>query len=256
MNKTEKTHSRIKAYAIVIGIVYLASQHGFYLVGHYLALLIGIEPFLPKIPLDDMIPIVSAFIIPYVWSYAYWAMGPMVVSKCEKQHFADYMAACLVSCVAGMLVLAVCPTYMNRVAEGLYEVSENPSFFEKLRMFWYSLDGSEWAYNLLPSFHCINSTLCYLGVARRKEIPLWFRIYSLLTTLLIFASTVYVKQHYFLDIIAGVALAAVAYFLCKKFHWGRMFAPVERLYAKCKAKKAAVNTVPAEETANDQTEEK
>ncbi|MBP0990187.1 MAG: phosphatase PAP2 family protein [Oscillospiraceae bacterium] len=234
MDKTEKSTNRIKGYAVVIGIVYLILQHGFYLTGHYFAEWLGITPFLPKIPLDDMIPIVSVFIIPYVWSYAYWAMGPMIVSKCEKDHFADYMAANLVACIAGTLALAFFPTYMDRIAEGLYEISENPTFFEKLRMFWYSLDGSAMAYNLLPSFHCINSTLCYLGVAGRKEIPKWVRIYSLITTLLIYASTVYVKQHYFLDIITGVALAAIAYFVCKKFHWGRMFAPIERLYNKLK----------------------
>ena len=235
--KTVNKPNRVKGYAIIIGIAYLILQHSFYLVGHFLADLIGFESFLPKVPLDDMIPIVSVFIIPYIWSYAYWAMGPMIVSKCEKQHFADFMAACLVSCLAGIVVLAFFPTYMNRVTEGLYEVSENPSIFEQLRQFWYSLDGSEMAYNLLPSFHCINSTLCYLGVAGRKEIPLWVRIYSFITTLLIFASTVFVKQHYVLDIVTGVALAAIVYFLCKKFHWGRMFAPVERLYAKWKEKK-------------------
>ena len=238
LNKAEKNINRIKGYAIVIGIAYLASQHAFYLAGHYLALLFGFTPFLPKIALDDRIPIVSAFIIPYVWSYAYWAMGPMAVSKCEKEHFADYMAANLVACVAGVLALAFFPTYMDRVAEGLYEVPVNPTFFDRLRMFWYSLDGSEMAYNLLPSFHCINSTLCYLGVAGRKEIPVWFRVYSFVTTILIFASTVYVKQHYFLDIVTGAALGAVAYYVCKCFHWGRMFAPVERLYAEWKARKA------------------
>ncbi len=239
LERTEKKLCRIKGYAILIGIVYLALQHSFYLAGHYLALLLGFTPFLPKIALDDRIPIVSAFIIPYVWSYLYWAMGPMAVSTCEKEHFADYMAANLVACVAGVLALGFFPTYMDRVAEGLFVEPANPTFFDRLRMFWYSLDGSEMAYNLLPSFHCINSTLCYLGVAGRKEIPVWFRVYSLLTTLLIYASTVYVKQHYFLDIVTGVALAAAAYIVCKKFHWGRMYAPVERLYAEWKAKKAA-----------------
>ena len=201
---------------LLTGILYLALQHAIYLLGHHLASWFGITPFLPKIPLDDMIPIVSIFIIPYIWSYIYWAMGPMVVSLCEKRHFADYMAANLVGCLAGMLVLAFCPTYMDRVAEGLYEVSENPTFFEKLRQFWYSLDGSSMAYNLLPSFHCLNSTLCYLGVAGRREIPRWYRVYSLVMTLLIYASTVYVKQHYFLDIVTGAALAIIAFFLGKK----------------------------------------
>lgn len=235
-DKTKKKSFPVKPYAIVIGLFYLAMQHAIYLLGHYLASWIGFEPFLPKIPLDDLIPIVSIFIIPYIWSYAYWAMGPMAVSLCEKRHFEDFMAAALVSCLAGTLFLAFFPTYMDRVAEGLYEVTENPTIFDKLRQFWYSLDGSEMAYNLLPSFHCINSTLCYLGVAGRKEIPKWFRVYSLIITLLIYASTVYVKQHYVLDIVTGAALAVIAYFLCKKFHWGRMFAPLERLYAKLKSK--------------------
>ena len=217
-DNTERKPIRIKGYAIIIGLVYALSQHGFYLAGHYLASWFGFTPFLPKIAMDDMIPIVSAFIIPYVWSYLYWAMAPMAVSKCEKEHFADYMAANLVACVAGTLALAFFPTYMDRVAEGLFKVTENPTFFDKLREFWYSLDGSEMAYNLLPSFHCINSTLCYLGVAGRREIPKWFRVYSLVTTLLIFFSTLYVKQHYILDIPTGIAIAVIAYYLCKKYH--------------------------------------
>ncbi len=237
VHEPEKKLKRLTGWAIVIGIVYAISQHGFYLAGHVLADWIGFEPFLPKIPLDDKIPIVSAFIIPYVWAYLYWAMAPMAVSVCDKRHFADYMAANVVSCVAGMLALAFFPTYMDRVAEGLYAVPANPTFFDRLRMFWYSLDGSAMAYNLLPSFHCINSTLCYLGVAGRKELPLWFRVYSLVTMLRIFAATVFVKQHYVLDVWAGIALALIAWLLCKKFHWGRMFAPVEHLYAKWKGKR-------------------
>ncbi len=241
-DQTETKNNRIKGYAIWMGILYLIMQHSLYLVGHYLALWFGFTPFLPKIALDDKIPIVSAFIIPYIWSYAYWAMGPMVVSKCEKEHFADYMAANLVSCLVGVLALAFFPTYMDRVAEGLYVVPVNPTLLDRLRMFWYSLDGSEMAYNLLPSFHCINSTLCYLGVAGRKEIPVWFRVYSFVTTLLIYASTVYVKQHYFMDIITGVALALAVYYFCKKFHWGRMFKPAERRYAAWRAKKTRTNS--------------
>ena len=122
--------------------------------------------------------------------------------------------------------------YGDRIAEGVFVIPANPTFFDHLRLFFYSLDGSDTAYNLLPSFHCINSTLCYLGVAGRKEISIWFRGFSLVTAILIYASTLYVKQHYFMDVVAGAALAAAAYFICKKYHWGRMFAPIERFYIK------------------------
>lgn len=229
---------RITVYGIIIGIVWAILQHQIYLLGHGLAGIIGFEPFSPKLPLDDMIPIVNIFIIPYVWAYLFWAMGPMAVSKCDKRHFADYMAANVFACLLGMIALGLLPTYMDRVAEGLYDVSENPGVLEKLRLFWYSMDGSEMAYNLLPSFHCINSTLCYLGVMGRKEIPKWFRAYSLVTALLIFASTLYVKQHFLLDVPTGIAVAVFAYFICKKFHWGRAFDPFVRIFENQKAKKA------------------
>lgn len=214
--------NRVKWYGIVIGIASALLQHGIYLLGHKLADVIGIEPFLPKIPvIDDRIPLTPIFIIPYVWSYLYWAMAPMAASKCRKEHFADYLAAYLFACLAGMLILAFAPTYMDRVAEGLY--LPRSGFFARLMRFWYSLDGSEMAYNLFPSFHCLNSTVSYLAVAGRKEVPRWYRVYSLILTILIYASTVLVKQHYVADIFGGIAVAVIAFVLCKRLHAGRIF---------------------------------
>lgn len=241
MENNQVNSNKVKRYGIVLGIIYLASQHMFYLAGHLLALLFKIPPFLPKIPvIDDAIPIVSAFIIPYVWSYAFWAMGPMAVSKCEKNHFLNYMAANLLSCVLGTIALALLPTYMNRVEEGLFDVIENPDFFDKLRMFWYSLDGSEMAYNLLPSFHCLNSTVCFLGVMGRKEISVGYRVYSLVMMLLTYASTVFVKQHYFVDIITGAALGVISYFICVKFRLGeKWFVPIIEKFKRSREAKQA-----------------
>lgn len=229
---SEKKINRVKWYGILLGILYLAGQHGIYLLGHILGDMVGITPMLPKIhAVDDLIPIVSIFIIPYIWSYAYWAMGPMAVSKCDSKYFKDFMATCLFSALAGMVLLIFVPTYMNRVTEGLYEVRTG-GIFEKLRLFWYSLDGSEMAYNLFPSFHCIDTTVVFLGCCGRKEIPKWFRIYSCVTMVLILLSTVFVKQHYFIDVIGGVAIGAIAYVICTKCHAGRIFDPISRIFEK------------------------
>lgn len=89
--------------------------------------------------------------------------------------------------------------------------------------FWYSLDGGDMAYNLLPSFHCLNSTMAYLGVAGRKEIPTWYRVYSLIITLLIYAATVFVKQHFILDVFSGIAVALLCWFVAGKLNLGRFF---------------------------------
>lgn len=215
--------NKVKLYGVIIGIITLALQHGIYLLGHELSLLIGIEPYLPKIPaIDNLFPVIPLFIVPYIWSYLYWAMAPMAVSKCEFNHFLDYLAAYMFACLIGAIVLAFAPTYMIRSTEGIMDYTKT-DFFSRLMRFWYSLDGGDVAYNLLPSFHCINSTIAYLGVCGRKEIPLWYRIYSLIISIVIFVSTLCVKQHYVLDVVTGILIAVVVYFICKKTHAGRIF---------------------------------
>ena len=218
----EKKENRVKLYGVIIGIVTLAAQHGIYLLANEVAKLIGNTPFVPKVGIDYLIPIIPLFIIPYVWSYAFWAMAPMAVSKCKFDHFLDYLASYLFACLFGAVILAIFPTTMDRVAEGLLDTSRTGAAAALMR-FWYSLDGGKIAYNLFPSFHCINSTISYLGVCGRKEIPLWFRIYSLITAILIYFSTMFVKQHYFPDVIAGIVIAVAAFLICKKWHLGRIF---------------------------------
>ena len=232
----EKKENRVKLYGVIIGLVSLALQHAIYLGGHEIGTLVGITPILPKIGIDYVIPLLPVFIIPYVWAYVFWGMAPMAVSKCDYDHFLDYLASYLFACLAGAIILIFVPTYMDRVAEGLLDTSRT-GFLPSLMRFWYSLDGGETAYNLFPSFHCINSTISYLGVCGRKEIPLWFRIYSLVTAILIFFSTLFVKQHFFVDVISGIAIAVAAFIICKKCHAGNIFKNLDKGIIKLVDKK-------------------
>ena len=220
---SEKKENRVKLYGVIVGIVSLALQHGLYLLANEIAQAVGMTPFSPKIDaIDGIIPILPIFILPYVWAYAFWAMAPMAVSKCKLRHFLNYLAAYLFACLAGMVVLIFAPTYMDRVAEGLLDVSKTGPLYDLMR-FWYSLDGGEMAYNLLPSFHCINSTVSLLGVWGRPEIPRGFQIYSLVTAVAIYLSTLFVKQHFVLDVVSGILIAAVTYYVCVRWNWGRLF---------------------------------
>lgn len=213
-NRTDKKENGVKLYGVIIGIITALLQHGIYLGAYKLSCLVGREPILPKISaIDDLIPVIPLFVLPYVWSYIYWLTAPMAVSKCSKHHFVNYLCAYMLSCFVGAMIIVFLPTYMDRVAEGLYEID---GFGAKLLNFWYSLDGGETAYNLFPSFHCINSTVSYLGVMGRKEVPKSYRIYSLIITVLIYVSTVTVKQHYVLDVIGGIAVAVLCFTLCTK----------------------------------------
>ena len=116
----EKRENRVKLYGVIIGLFSLAAQHGIYLLANTLAGVVGNEAILPIIDqIDNAIPVLPIFVIPYVWAYLFWGMAPMAASKCKTDHFKDFLAAYLIACAVGGLILVFVPTYMDRVAEGL-----------------------------------------------------------------------------------------------------------------------------------------
>ena len=101
---------------------------------------------------------------------------------------------------------------MSRIDENL-EASLGNDIFSKLLRMIYSSDGGDIAHNLFPSYHCLLSLYCYLGIWRSKEISKWFKIYSIVEVIVICLSTVFTKQHYVLDVFGGLSIALISYLL-------------------------------------------
>ena len=95
--------------------------------------------------------------------------------------------------------------------------------------FLYQVDAAD---NLFPSIHCLTSWFCYIGIRGRREVPKWYRVFSCLFALAVFISTLTTKQHVIIDVIAGAALAEVAYRVagCTGFdsYYGRIAGKVNR----------------------------
>ena len=64
--------------------------------------------------------------------------------------------------------------------------------------------------NLLPSLHCLLSTMCWIGVRGNRRIPRWKKIFFLTAAVLVYVSTLLVKQHVIVDVFAGILLAEAA----------------------------------------------
>lgn len=205
------------------GLLYFALQYGMYRLGHFLSRVLGTiaYAFPCKIPmLDDLIPIVPVFAVIYLYSYVFWICGPIAVSLTGKRHFVNYITGLSLAYIIGFLFFVFLPTYMDRSEEGLMELGSRPGLFNWFLGLIYSADGSERAFNLFPSYHCLISTYCYLGVRRRPEISRGFRIYSLVMAILISLSTVFTKQHYVIDIPGGVGIALLCYVLIDRLDPG------------------------------------
>lgn len=221
--------SRLRAvpwWGWALGIAYFILQYGMYRLGAWLSVVIGTVSyaFECKIPLiDDLIPIVPVFSLPYLFSYVFWIFGPIAVSLTKKRNFVNYITGLSLAYVIGFLFFVFLPTYMDRVKEGLMEFSGGSGPFDRLLAVIYAADGSERAFNLFPSYHCLISLYCYLGVRKQPEISRGFRIYSLIMTVLICLSTVLTKQHYIIDIAGGLAISVLCYLLIGRLDPGRKY---------------------------------
>ena len=217
---------RIPWWGILAGFGFFALQRGMYRLGDFVSRVTGTidHAFACKIAaIDDLIPVVPVFIVIYVYSFIFWLCGPMAVSLTKKRNFINFCVYMLLAYFIGFLFFAFVPTYMDRVAEGLMKVGENKDIFSKLLFMIYQADGSEMAFNLMPSYHCLISACCYLGVKDQEEISKGFQNYSLIMTILICISTLFTKQHYIIDGVLGVFVAWLSYFIVSKLDPGKKF---------------------------------
>lgn len=200
-------------YGWVFAVVIMGLQYGLYRLAPVIANATGSVnwAYSPKVTFDDMIPLLPPFVLFYVLSYALWVLSPVIISFTKKSNFINFVIGISSACIISFIIYIVAPSYMDRAAEGLIDIGEKGGFFNKFLQLIYDSDNGNMAYNLLPSLHCALSLYCYLGIHRQKEIPLALRISILVIVILIVLSTVFTKQHYILDVIAGLGITAIIF---------------------------------------------
>lgn len=156
-------------------------------------------------PLDQYIPFLPVFIIPYLFWFVYIALPGMYFLFCEREVFCRLMYFGMIGMTVFLLISYVYPNGLAIRPEHL----AGDSVFIKLTRYVYSVDTST---NVLPSIHVFNSIGIYLAVKdsdnlRKKK---GIRYASLTITVLIILSTMFVKQHSVVDVIAGLLLSCVA----------------------------------------------
>ena len=142
-------------------------------------------------PLDDYIPFVEFFVVPYLLWFLFITAGSFYLFFTDKKGFLQ-MAAFL---IIGMTVfLIICTVYPN----GL---NLRPVVFPRETIF------------VLPSIHVFNSIGLCIGLTRTESLRKkpGVRLAIQLFTLSIILSTMFLKQHSVTDVIAGLALSGILY---------------------------------------------
>lgn len=157
-------------------------------------------------PLDQYIPFIPVFILPYLFWFLYIAGPGLYFLFCEKEVFCRLMYFGMI----GMTVfLVVSWVYPNGLAIRPDSFADD-NVFTQLTRFVYSVDT---ATNVLPSIHVFNSVGIYLAVkdSERLSQKKGRQYASLIMTTLIILSTMFVKQHSVVDVVAGLTLSYVSY---------------------------------------------
>ncbi len=151
---------------------------------------------------DNSIPFLPWTIIIYSGAYLFWIVNYCLSTVYDKSGGDRFIVSHFIGEVICFILFILLPTTMIRP-----EITGESVFYDLLRLV-YRLDSPD---NLLPSIHCFASWLCWIGVRKNSFVPRWYQYTSLLAALAICLSTLTVKQHVIVDVIAGILLAEISY---------------------------------------------
>jgi membrane-associated phospholipid phosphatase len=210
-----------RPYRVTFSMVALVSLVPFYI--FIAAMMHGRTLHAPAIPLDSRIPLQPAWAIVYGTLYLFLILLPVFV-VCGEEHIHRTVLAYLsVWCTAYVCFLAW-PTVAPRPP-----AVPGTGFSAWGLRFLYEADPP---YNCFPSLHVAHSfvsAMTTLRVHRRLGCA------AVGAALLVGISTLYTKQHYVLDVAAGVLLALVAGAFFLRFDGPQPVPESERRAAPCVA---------------------
>lgn len=159
---------------------------------------------------DRWVPFCPEWVWIYVICFLFWGTNYILITRLGKEEWFRFAVGDYLSRIICGIFFVLLPTTNIRP-----EVVGN-GITAWMMQFVYQMDP---AFNLFPSIHCLVSWFCFIGLRGRKEIPGWYRYFSCIFAVLVFASTQFTKQHYFIDIIAGVAIAEICYYIGYHTNW-------------------------------------
>lgn len=160
--------------------------------------------------LDSLIPFQEIFLIPYVIWYVFIIGVHLYTCLFDIEAFRWYSNYLLVSFTISTLTFLLFPTSQNlRPA-----VFPRDNLLTEMVKLLYSVDTNT---NVCPSEHVIGSIAAFLAVRHTKSLQttaatLTFAATAFLTSI----STVFLKQHSIIDVIAAIPVCMIAGLICKE----------------------------------------
>lgn len=159
------------------------------------------------LPIDAMLPFCAAFVIFYILAYLQWITNYLLIAREGRYFCYRFVLGDIISKLLCLVFFLLLPSTLTRP-----EVTGN-GFCERLVHLIYTLDAPV---NLFPSIHCLESWCCIHAALCMKKTPRWYLPLTILMSLCVFASTLFIKQHVFVDMIGGILVFEAGYWIARR----------------------------------------
>ncbi|MBZ9609618.1 phosphatase PAP2 family protein [Clostridium estertheticum] len=155
---------------------------------------------------DKLIPFNKFFILPYISWYIFIAIFATILCIVDKGRYLKLLITLNMGMITCYIIYYVYPTCVPR------PMITGTDFFSNLVLSLYMADNP---YNCFPSIHVLNSVLVALYIYESEKVFKSIKIICVIAAVFIILSTMFIKQHYFVDVLAGIIFACVLYFSFK-----------------------------------------
>ncbi len=157
-------------------------------------------------PLDNFIPFIEYFILPYYFWFVFMAICIFYFFFTDKAGFYKITSFLIIGMTAFLIICTVFPNGLNLRPTTFARDNFCIDLVKRL----YRLDTPT---NVLPSIHVFNTVGILIAASHSEKLKahkgIMWSVY--ITGILIILSTVFLKQHSVTDVIAAFAMACIIY---------------------------------------------
>lgn len=175
------------------------------------------------VSLDDHIPFLEVFIIPYLLWFGYVAVVVVYLFFKNKQ---DYYKACAFLFTGMTIFLIISTLWPNGHDLRPVSMPRDNCFTWLVSMLW----KTDTPTNLWPSIHVFNSMGAHFAVMHSWDLAQTkfgrpIKVASGVLSVSIIFSTMFIKQHSVFDVVTGILMGAVMYAFVYRKEWLLVFRP-------------------------------
>lgn len=166
------------------------------------------------LPIDDKIPFCEYFIIPYFLWFAFVPITMVYLLFYSRKEFYEASAFLFIGMTIFLIISTVWPNGLNL----RQDISFRDNIFAKTVDMLYTTDTST---NVFPSIHVFNTLGCLIALLKSRGLNGHnvIKSFTVILSILIILSTMFLKQHSIIDVIGGFVLALIMYLIVYVPNW-------------------------------------